>query len=190
MKKISCGLLLLLGPFLEDKNWASKTLSPTNTSGPFESTTILDPNENSDPMEASSSSPTNNDVTSSSIATSTAMSSETPPPLTPTPEPIDPPPQPELLGRGHLKPTSPVTLRNFLVNIVHTKCVGADTAKSAYPIDEYVDCTRFSATHCAYFAAITSVVEPQTYKQWRKKFGERPWEQKSMLLISTRHEQL
>lgn len=48
----------------------------------------------------------------------------------------------------------------------HQKSV--QESKTEYPIEAYVNCARFSAQHQVYLAAITSGVEPKSFKQAMK----------------------
>lgn len=91
---------------------------------------------------------------------------------------------PEVLGRGHRQRTPSVLLKNYVVNTVesntHTpvptdSSSGSSTVSgnSLYPIANYVSDLKFSSSHKAFVAAITSAVEPKSYaeavelEEWR-----------------------
>ena len=78
-----------------------------------------------------------------------------------------PPIQEEELGRGKRQKTQSVKIKEFVVNTGNpkSKSTPSSSSTSGYPIANYVDCERFSPQHQAYLAAITSGVEPKSFKQ-------------------------
>lgn len=91
---------------------------------------------------------------------------------------VVPPLEVELFGMGHRKRIPPVTLRNFVTNTATIKPLQCyDSPTSVYPIDEFVDCARFSVSHQAFLAAITKAYEPHMFNQavvdkiWRDAMG-------------------
>lgn len=87
-------------------------------------------------------------------------------------------PAPELLGRGQRRKTQSVTLKNFVVNTAQSTFLKKSGTPATYPIGNYVNCNRFSATHTAYLVAITENIEPKSFKtamglkQWRQAMGK------------------
>jgi hypothetical protein len=70
-----------------------------------------------------------------------------------------------------------VTLKDFVVNTAVGQEPKSKLHSILYPLQERDDTRRFSATHIAYVAAITSATEPRSYKQammdtrWVKAMG-------------------
>lgn len=68
-------------------------------------------------------------------------------------------------------------MKEYVTNTAHTRLLENSKGNSLYPIRNYVGCTRFSATNRAYLAAITTAVEPKTFKQamqtkvWKNAMG-------------------
>lgn len=147
----------------------SSQISPTGLTGPLESNEILSPSAETSVTtpEVSSSSPSDSQSPGSSPS-SPDKSPATTPSSSPNRnaqvarnEPQPPPVVP--LRRGERVRAPPVALNDYVTNSAQTRILG--NSKSLYPIDKYVSCARFSATHRAFLVAITKDVEPKTYKQ-------------------------
>lgn len=79
--------------------------------------------------------------------------------------------EPEL-RRGRRNKIQSTRLHDF---VTHTTLAGSDsdfTEPSWYPIDDYVDCSRFSPSHQDFLAAITSGEIPKTYAE---AFNDERW---------------
>lgn len=84
--------------------------------------------------------------------------------------------EPEL-GRGHRNKIPSTRLHDYVTNTTHAGSDSDFTESSWYPIDDYVDCDRFSPEHQVFLAAITSGVISKTYaeaftdERWRGAVG-------------------
>lgn len=89
--------------------------------------------------------------------------------IAPVPQSIDSGAEPvqveERLGRGQRQRTQSVKLKFFVVNTTSKRTEKSQASTSTHSIANYVDCERFSPQHQAYLAAITSGVEPKSFKQ-------------------------
>lgn len=56
---------------------------------------------------------------------------------------------------------------NYLLPLILRCLLDSGTSKS-YPISQYVNYNKFSKSHCAFLAAITSIVEPKSFSQASK----------------------
>jgi len=89
-------------------------------------------------------------------------------PMEPTLTPVNSepnPPEAEPLGRGHRRKQQPVTLKHFVTNTVTVEPDVVADSSSLYPIEHYIDSSRFSSAHKAFLAAVTAGVEPTTYNR-------------------------
>lgn len=83
----------------------------------------------------------------------------------------------QALRRNQRQRTQSVMLKDFVVDSIQKKSQEDCGQVSAYPIDKYVTCDRFSSSHCAYLVAISTEFEPQTFKtavqyeRWRRAMG-------------------
>lgn len=54
----------------------------------------------------------------------------------------------EMLGQGHRRKVTPVTLKHFVIKTVATELVSLETSSRVlYPIVDYLDDTKFSEIH-------------------------------------------
>lgn len=67
------------------------------------------------------------------------------------------------LGRGLRTKTITAKLHDYVLQTI-SSVVSCHT-KSPYGIEFYVDCSRFSESHCHFLAAISSLVEPKSYRE-------------------------
>lgn len=121
------------------------------------------PSVPSEPMVTAQATPSP-PVLSSPETVSTSSPDHISSPPTPVAQPVSVSDEP--LGRGHRQKKAPAKMKEFVANTVVTTSVPCDTRHSTlYPIGDYVDCQKFSETHKAFLAAITSVEEPSSYKK-------------------------
>ncbi|KAL1198691.1 Retrovirus-related Pol polyprotein from transposon TNT 1-94 [Cardamine amara subsp. amara] len=130
--------------------------------------------ENTEPSSSnSSSSPPEPETEHHSD--SDQSSDPSPSPSPPVPDNPPPPPQDddEELGKGKRKKIRSVIPKSYVTNTVSTKLI-----TSAYPIANYTNCARFSATHRAYQVAVISATEPTSFEQaikderWNKAMSD------------------
>lgn len=67
------------------------------------------------------------------------------------------------LGRGLRTKTITAKLHDYVLQTI-SSVVSCHT-KSPYGIEFYVDCSRFSESHCHFLAVISSLVEPKSYRE-------------------------
>lgn len=77
------------------------------------------------------------------------------------PSPLPPPIQE--FGRGLRTKNIPTKLHDYVLNTIIP--VAASYTKTPYSLEFYVDCSRFSEGHRHFLAAITSMIEPTSYRQ-------------------------
>lgn len=70
---------------------------------------------------------------------------------------------PEELGRGLRTKNIPAKLHDYVLQTISP--VVTCSTDAPYAIEFYVDCSNFSDNHCHFLAAISSMVEPKSYRQ-------------------------
>lgn len=76
-------------------------------------------------------------------------------------EEIEELPQPELLGRGHRQRRAPTKLADYVTTLLHSP----SPSSKPYPLDNYISSARFSKNYQTYILAITTNIEPTSFKQ-------------------------